>query len=99
MPTTLAPHFLPRSATFASEWNAFSARFRGDSPVHTMLTPAECEVMLQICSGLSNKEIASVLGKSPMTVKRQVASILNKFGQPTRLRLVAFLHHPDRNHR
>ncbi len=54
------------------------------------LTPAEervCELVLQ---GLSNKEIASVLGRAEPTIKNQVASILRKHGVPSRARLIAF---------
>ena len=46
----------------------------------------------QVTRGLSNREIAAVLGKSPATVKNQVAMILRKLGVPTRTRLIARLH-------
>jgi two-component system nitrate/nitrite response regulator NarL len=57
-----------------------------------MLSPAERQVIMQVRLGLSNKEIADVLGKSPATVKAQVASILRKLEVPTRCRLIAWLH-------
>jgi DNA-binding NarL/FixJ family response regulator len=55
------------------------------------LTTAEqrvCELLLQ---GLSNKEIASALDRAEPTIKNQVASILRKFGVPSRMRLMALL--------
>jgi DNA-binding NarL/FixJ family response regulator len=39
--------------------------------------------------GLSNKEIASELGRAEPTVKNQVASILRKHRVPSRARLLA----------
>ena len=73
-------------------WLEFSARLRADSPLLTMLSPAERAVTMQIKKGLSNKEIADVLRKSSATVKAQVASILRKLAMPTRCRLIAWLH-------
>lgn len=46
---------------------------------------------MQLAQGLSNGEIARVLGKSKFTVKSQVSSILTKLGVPTRGRLIAIL--------
>ncbi|HNC22963.1 MAG TPA: LuxR C-terminal-related transcriptional regulator [Opitutaceae bacterium] len=60
--------------------------------MRTRLTPAEWQVTGQLRLGLSNKEIAVVLGKSPATIKAQVASVLSKLEQPTRCRLIAWLH-------
>lgn len=75
---------------------ADSAEFRASippgSPLLTMLTPAEMAVTMHVRIGLSNKEIAASLGKSPATVKAQVASILRKLEVPTRCRLIAWLY-------
>ena len=57
-----------------------------------MLSPAELAVTMHLRMGLSNKEIAAALGKSPATVKAQVASVLRKLEVPTRGRLIAWLH-------
>jgi len=57
----------------------------------TMLSPAERVVAALLQQGLSNKEIARVLGKSEFTVKHQVSAILAKTGAPTRARLMALL--------
>jgi DNA-binding NarL/FixJ family response regulator len=61
-------------------------------PLLSLLTPAERLVAAHVLQGLSNKEIAATLGKSEATVKNQVASCLKKFGQPSRSRMMAYLH-------
>jgi DNA-binding NarL/FixJ family response regulator len=53
------------------------------------LTPAEQRVCELLLTGLSNKEIASELGRAEATIKNQVASILRKHGVPSRARLLA----------
>ncbi len=55
------------------------------------LSPAERIVAVFVCQGLSNREIAVILGKSERTVKNQVSAILAKCGVPTRARLIALL--------
>ena len=55
------------------------------------LTPAEREVLGHLLTGLSNKEIASVLNKAEPTVKHQVSACLRKFGLSSRMRLMAAL--------
>lgn len=55
----------------------------------SQLTPAERMVAVHVAEGLSNKEIASVLGKSEATVKHQVSSILATSGTGSRTRFIA----------
>jgi DNA-binding CsgD family transcriptional regulator len=55
------------------------------------LSPAERELIPLLKKGLSNKEMASKLGKSVPTVKKQMHSVLDKLGRPSRTRLVALL--------
>lgn len=72
-------------------WRAICAR---QAPAPTLLedlSPAERVVALQVAQGLTNKEIAQVLGKSEITVKHQVSSILAKLGVPSRTRLIVLL--------
>lgn len=75
----------------APVWGTQS-RVWGETPrSEPQLTQAEqrvCELVLQ---GLSNKEIASVLDRAEPTIKNQVASILRKYGVPSRMRLMAIL--------
>lgn len=52
------------------------------------LTAREVEILSLITSGLSNREIAEVLGTSEGTVKNQVSSILSKLGVRDRVRAV-----------
>ncbi|MBS0664292.1 MAG: response regulator transcription factor [Verrucomicrobia bacterium] len=75
-----------------SSWTAAPVVDAPGRLLRTRLTPAEWQVTQQIRLGLSNKEIAAVLGKSPATIKAQVASVLAKLEQPTRCRLIAWLH-------
>jgi DNA-binding CsgD family transcriptional regulator len=55
------------------------------------LSPAERELIPHLRQGLSNKEISAVLGKSVPTVKKQLHSVLEKLGRPSRARLIALL--------
>jgi DNA-binding CsgD family transcriptional regulator len=55
------------------------------------LSPAERELVPHLRQGLSNKEIARVLGKGVPTVKKQIHSVFEKLGSPSRARLMALL--------
>jgi DNA-binding NarL/FixJ family response regulator len=72
-------------------WREFCALPAVDLPVLAGLSPAERVVAMQVAQGLTNKEIARVLGKSEITVKHQVSSILAKLGVATRGRLIVLL--------
>lgn len=52
---------------------------------HFNLTPREAEVLFWMAQGKSNPEIAIILANTPGTVKKQVASILEKLGVETRV--------------
>jgi DNA-binding NarL/FixJ family response regulator len=52
------------------------------------LTPKEVEVLMLVAQGLSNKEIASHLGKAAGTVKIHVQNILEKLGASDRTHAV-----------
>jgi DNA-binding NarL/FixJ family response regulator len=49
-------------------------------------------VVVLLCAGRSNKEIAAELGKGEPTVANQVLGCLQKFSVRSRTRLVARLH-------
>ena len=59
------------------------------SPFHP-LSDREMEVLECVVRGLSNKEIASLLGISHQTVKNHVTSILRKFGVEDRTQAVVY---------
>ncbi|MBI2512497.1 MAG: response regulator transcription factor [Opitutae bacterium] len=63
----------------------------GESCPTVLLTPAEKRVLHLVQLGLSNKEIASALGRAEPTIKNQVSSCLRKFRVPSRARLMALL--------
>lgn len=50
------------------------------------LTPAEQAIMALVCDGMTNKEIASHLGKSYRTVECQRQSVLKKMRVKTMAR-------------
>jgi DNA-binding CsgD family transcriptional regulator len=55
------------------------------------LTPAEREVVEEVCAGRSNPQVAERLGISRRTVETHLRNIYTKLGVPTRLALaVAF---------
>lgn len=53
------------------------------------LTPAERLVAVHLVQGLSNKEIAALLGKAEPTVKHHVSAILDTAGVESRCRFIA----------
>ncbi len=59
------------------------------SPFHP-LSEREMEVLECVVQGLSNKEIAGLLGISHQTVKNHVTSILRKFGVEDRTQAVVY---------
>jgi two-component system response regulator DegU len=59
------------------------------SPFHP-LSEREMEVLSSVVRGMSNKEIASLLGISHQTVKNHVTAILRKFGVEDRTQAVVF---------
>jgi DNA-binding NarL/FixJ family response regulator len=59
------------------------------SPFHP-LSSREMEVLGCIVSGMSNKEIATLLGISHQTVKNHITSILRKFGVEDRTQAVVY---------
>ncbi|GIK99748.1 MAG: hypothetical protein BroJett029_39570 [Alphaproteobacteria bacterium] len=78
---------LPATAT----WRELAAEFSPAPCEAAHLSPAEAVVCVHLRQGLSNREIAAMLGKSERTVKNQVSAILAKCGVPTRARLIALL--------
>ena len=78
---------LPATAT----WRELAAEFSPAPCEAGRLSPAEEVVCAHLRQGLSNREIAAILGKSERTVKNQVSAVLAKCGVPTRARLIALL--------
>jgi len=60
-----------------------------DTPEHEPLTPRELEVFELLGKGLSNRDIAGVLGISMHTAKFHVGQILAKVGASTRAEAVS----------
>lgn len=72
-------------------WRELSGALGGLSPLLARLSPAERMVAHCIAQGMSNAEIAGTLGKSVVTVKHQVSTILAKTGAKTRIKLMLML--------
>ncbi|PCJ40055.1 MAG: hypothetical protein COA99_09790 [Moraxellaceae bacterium] len=53
------------------------------------LTPTETKTLRWLATGMSNKEIAKVLGKSDQTVKAQVREVMRKLESSSRTQAVA----------
>jgi DNA-binding CsgD family transcriptional regulator len=66
----------------------FLNRQRRADPAFESLTEREREVVMLLVKGLTNGEIASVLGLSVETVRKHVSSALEKTGMKTRAGLV-----------
>lgn len=73
------------AATTSQPNTATSTATTASVPV---LTPAECEILQWLATGMSNKEIARLLGKSAETVKIQVSQLLRKLDCKTRTEAV-----------
>lgn len=56
------------------------------------LTQAEAAVVARAARGLSNREIAAALRKSPATVKGQLSSVYRKLHIPGRVQLILMFH-------
>ena len=59
--------------------------------VEIALTPRESEVLAHVAHGLTNKEIARLLGISPETVKEHVQRLLRKIGVRDRTQAAVWL--------
>lgn len=51
------------------------------------LSPAERKLLPLVCAGLSNKEIATELGKAETTIQQQICRCCRKLEVPSRARL------------
>ena len=68
----------------ARDATAFSSRAHDGHDLVEPLTSREHEVLEQMAAGLSNRQIADVLGISEHTVKFHVSAILGKLGVTSR---------------
>ncbi|QHT62670.1 response regulator transcription factor [Paenibacillus lycopersici] len=61
-----------------------------DAPIHTALTQREREVLEQVASGSSNRQIAETFGLSEHTVKNHLKNILQKLHLDNRVQLTRY---------
>ena len=80
---------IPPSPT--ASWSEVCAVAEATGHQLDVLPPAQRMVAFYLRQGLSNREMATILGKSEATVKNQVSACLRRFNVPTRARLIALL--------
>jgi DNA-binding NarL/FixJ family response regulator len=81
----------PPQTPASDSWREVASRLTSHQPGLQCLSPAERVVAEYVLQGCTNKEIATVLGKSVSTVKNQVAACLAKFGVASRARFIVLL--------
>ncbi|WP_327743396.1 LuxR C-terminal-related transcriptional regulator [Streptomyces europaeiscabiei] len=73
-----------------SEAIAEAARPTAEAPATSPLTPREQEVAALVAKGMSNRQIATALGRSPRTVHGHLANILAKLGFGSRAQVASW---------
>lgn len=59
-------------------------------PEHVAFTPRESEVLVRVCEGDTNKDIAELFGISVETVKEHISNMLHKSKCRDRTQMVAW---------
>jgi len=97
---------LPMMAKILAEFQRPAAH-TAEEPLREELTAREREVLGQVVTGASNKEIAEILGITENTVKKHLQSILDKLHMQNRIQAAVYAvqeglvpgsqtaHHPD----
>jgi DNA-binding CsgD family transcriptional regulator len=92
--------WVERAASKIDPWpNSWIARRVAETPNSSVLRldsvpPARRQVLELVRSGMSNAEVANALGRSPNTVRNQVAELFTTFNVKSRAELVASLSSP-----
>ena len=69
----------------AAQQRTFAPNFADAKPLERLgISPREAEVLLWMAQGKANGEIATILGRSPATVKKHSIHIFEKLGVETR---------------
>lgn len=74
-----------RAATSRPEMPVVPPPERADAPTAPLLTPRELDVLRFVADGLTDKEVAVVLGISYETVRTHLVSVFHKLGVVNRL--------------
>jgi LuxR family transcriptional regulator, maltose regulon positive regulatory protein len=78
-----------RAATFIRQLSRLGRDGAPNDGAVPTLTPREVDVLRMVAQGLSDKEMAAVLGLSEHTIHRHVSNLLTKLDVPTRAAAVA----------
>ena len=86
----VSPQAMTRLATHLRDDQEADTRVDpiGEAMKLQTLTPSERKVLVLLCQGMSNSEIASELAYSESTIKKYVSHIMEQFGATSRLNLV-----------
>jgi two-component system, NarL family, response regulator LiaR len=83
------PELLLAAVRAVAKGRPFIANSADHPPPVADLSPRELDVLRELATGLSNREIAERLAVSPETIKSHVANLLSKLHLPNRTALVA----------
>ncbi|AWB83942.1 response regulator [Corynebacterium liangguodongii] len=86
----VSPHAMTRLVGHMRDESEVSGRVDpiGEALKLQTLTKSERKILVLLCQGMSNSDIARELGFSESTVKKYVSSIIEQFGATSRLNLV-----------
>lgn len=88
--TTVSPEAMSRLTDYLGD-DAGPSRDPLAACADEGLTPAEREVLENLCAGLSNSDIASRMGYSEATVKKHVSRLIKWYGASSRLELAVWV--------
>ncbi len=88
----MTAHFaLNSSCTDGSESRPIAGNIRWPLNLSEMVTPRQLEIMLKLCEGKVNKQIAWELGVTTATVKAHIRNAIARLGAKNRVNAVAIV--------
>ncbi|GAB2184692.1 helix-turn-helix domain-containing protein [Roseibium sp. LAB1] len=88
----MTAHFaLPTSSAVSESTGPFAGGIRWPISLTDMVTPRQLEIMLKLCEGKVNKQIAYELDVSIATVKAHIRNAITRLGAKNRTNAVAIV--------